>query len=231
MIVRTPGRRCWETHLLIRVGTGIALALLASSVWFLYGRIRLLESPHNPHYEVTHCFDCHEQRGSKMTAADCFECHDSHSRELLPGAVARRKLIGDKECTHPLKIVDSNAGRTVTQLCLGCHSAVNGYVAMANIADGTYVEIDISRTHPIGLQATETIYPKTLPTSTNGSIDCITCHDPHAQDKRMHLLRYYYPGNGRPPDFRPLCNDCHSDGWMPLRLKHTDVVRKAQRPH
>jgi hypothetical protein len=226
---RTPGRRYWETHKIISLGTAIAVTLLAGSLWFLYGRIKLLEKPHNPHYEPSHCFDCHESMGSKMTAEKCYDCHDRLTRQLLPGAVERRAKLSEQPCFHPLKLADrNNVERTPTQLCLGCHTNPKGYVAMANIRAGDYIEIDMSQTHPIGLMPGIEIYPRTLPLAENGAINCVTCHDPHGQDPRMRLLRYYYPGNGHPPDFRPLCNDCHPDGWMPLHLKRSDIIKDAK---
>lgn len=226
--MRTPGRRPWELKHSLRIGTFVAICMLASSLWFLYGRVELLESPHNPHYEANHCFDCHESMGSKMKADECFLCHNTLDRTLRPGALARRQaLVGDKKCSHPIKSLGRE--RTATALCLSCHKTVTGYVAMANISDGKYAEIDMAITHPIGLLPTETIHPKTLPLSQQtGAIDCITCHDQHAADRRLKMLRYYYPGNGRPADFRPLCLDCHDEGWLPLKVRPV-AVREARR--
>jgi len=100
---------------------------------------------------------------------------------------------------------------------------------MVDIAKKTYVEVDMAITHPIGLMPTETIHPRTLPLSREtGAINCITCHDQHAMDKRLRMLRYYYPGNGHPADFRPLCLDCHPEGWLPLKMM-PKAVKEAER--
>jgi len=231
MVMRSPGRRGWECKHTLRVGSMLAIFLLAGSMWFLYGRVKLLEKPHNPHYETDHCFDCHDALGSKMKAKDCFGCHSILTRELLPGTIAKREaLIGDKKCHHPLKTSGSGTQRTVTALCLSCHKNPKGLVAMTNISTGEYVEIDMKVTHPIGLMPTETIFPKTLPLSLQtGGIDCTTCHDQHSTDRRLRLLRYYYPGNGRPADFRPLCLDCHKDGWLPLKRLKAGAVIETKR--
>lgn len=200
--------------------------MLASSVWFLYARLEQLKGPHNPHFHTAHCFDCHEPMGSKMTAVECFNCHDSRTRELLPGAVEKRLALSPKQCSHPLKSNDPIAGRTPTQLCLSCHPNASGYVVLANVAAGIYAEFDMTATHPIGTMPTNHIFPKSLPLDKKtGAINCVTCHDPHGVDPRMRLLRYFYPGNGRPPSYTPLCNDCHPDEWMALKLKRKDIIR------
>mgnify|MGYP000347476543 CR=1 FL=1 len=227
--VRTLGRRVWETRLPVRFAGFVAICMLSVSVWFLWASVKRIQEPHSPHYSENQCFHCHEPMGSAMKSEDCFKCHDLLSRQLLPNAIEDRKKLTPKECSHPIKLYDKNSGRTVTQLCLGCHKTVSGYVAMINIATEKYVEIDMASTHPIGLMPTEEVYPKTLPLSDSGAINCITCHDQHATDKRLRMLRYYYPGNGHPPDFRPLCNDCHPDGWTPLRRDRADIVREVQR--
>lgn len=217
--MRTPGRRYFESHWHIRLAGSVAILLLASSVWFLYGRVQMLQRPHNPHFETAHCFDCHEQRGSKMKAEDCFGCHDSRTRELLPGAIEKRLAMSGTPCSHPLITTDPAHGRSVTQLCMRCHEVVNGLVVMTNIATGAYVEFDMTETHPIGTMPTEHVYPKTLPLDKkSGAINCISCHDPHATDRRMRMLRYFYPGNGKPASYSPLCRDCHPDEWIVLRL-------------
>lgn len=228
-VVRTLGRRVWETRLPVRFAGFVAICMLSVSVWFLSASVKRLQEPRSPHYAEHQCFSCHEAMGSKMSSETCFNCHDLRSRQLLPNAQAdRKKMIGDKNCSHPLKVYDHTDKRTVTQLCRSCHKTVNGYVAMVNISSKQYVEIDMSVTHPIGLMPTATIYPKTLPLSEAGAINCITCHDQHAVDKRLRMLRYYYPGNGHPADFRPLCNDCHPDGWLPLRMR-PDSIQETQR--
>lgn len=169
---------------------------------------------------------------STKDASHCFQCHDRLTRQALPFAQARLDTMSqDHRCLHQIKKVSSLAGadkRPVTALCLSCHKSINGYVAMVNIASNRYVEVDIAQAHPIGLMPTETIHPKTLPLSKQtGAITCITCHDQHGTDRRMHLLRLYYPGNGHPPDFRPLCNDCHEEGWLPLKPFKPDSMQKA----
>lgn len=229
--MRTPGRRYWESHWHIRLAGAVAVSMLTISVWFLYARVNQLRAPHNPHYSEDHCFDCHRGERGHDSTTDCYECHDRLTRGLRDGAMEKfMKVSKSGECMHDLR-GERIAGRerSVTALCLSCHKVVNGYVAMTNIADNRYVEIDISETHPIGLMPTDTIYPKTLPLSREtGAINCITCHDQHAIDRRMKMLRYYYPGNGHPADFRPLCNDCHVDGWLPMRFR-AKLVAPAQR--
>lgn len=229
-MVRTPGRRYWETHWHVRAAGAFAISLLVMAVWVLYHQMQELRTIHptNPHYNDKFCFECHERNGSKMAAGGCMKCHDPMTRALLANAVEDRKRISEKPCSHPIKLNDPAKGRTVTQLCLRCHKAVNGYVSMLNISKKIYVEVDMSMTHPIGLLPTETIQPRTLPLGKAGEINCITCHDQHATDKRLRMLRMYYPGNGHPPDFRPLCNDCHPDGWLPLK-PGLDAVREAPR--
>lgn len=232
MAPRNLGRRKWFDHWPIRLATGLGVFLMVASVVSLYFSVRGLRKPHSPHYEVNHCFDCHEARRSKMSAEDCFKCHDPLTRELLPNAVEDRKKMSKQPCLHPIKMVDDNGERSVTKLCLGCHESAKAYVSLMNINTGKYVEIDMAATHPVGLMPTEAIHPSTLPLSkSTGAINCTTCHDPHGTDKRFHLLRYYYPGNGRPADFRPLCNDCHPDGWMPLRLNAETIVRGSNDQH
>lgn len=234
MLMRTPGRRPLEVKAAIRAGSFVAAFLVFGSLWFLYGRIQLLENPHNPHYGTSHCDDCHATAGkpdhSPKDIDHCFTCHDLRTRELKPsarGQLDARLGIGSA-CAHGLKH-PMGEDRTVTSLCISCHRNVQGYVAMVDISSKKYVEIDMSVTHPIGLMPTETIYPKTLPLDrVTGAINCTTCHDPHAVDRRLKMLRYYYPGNGRPADFRPLCLDCHTDGWLPLKMR-TDAVREAKR--
>lgn len=230
-MVRTPGRRYWETHWHVRAAGAFAVTLLTMAVWVLFTQMRELKSirPVNPHYNDQFCFECHERNGSAMKADDCMKCHDPLTRALLPNAFEDRKRMMDKRCSHPIKIWDAAKGRTVTQLCLGCHKTVNGYVALMNISKKMYVEVDMSLTHPIGLMPTLTVRPRTLPLGPNGSIECITCHDQHATDKRLRMLRLYYPGNGHPADFRPLCNDCHADGWHPLKPEASDSVREVPR--
>ena len=228
--VRTLGRRMWETRLPIRFAGFVAICMLSVSVWFLWSSVRLLQRPHSPHYGTTHCFDCHEGNNNHPEHADCYTCHDILTRGLLPGAMAAMLKQSPKgTCLHDIKGKTVDGRRSVTSLCLSCHKSVNGYVAMVNIESKQYVEIDMAMTHPIGLKPTETIHPKTLPLSKEtGAINCITCHDQHAADKRLRMLRYYYPGNGHPADFRPLCNDCHPDGWLPLKVR-PDTVKETSR--
>ena len=236
--MRTPGRRPWEVKYAIRLGTFISFCMLASSIWFLYGRVEQLESPHNPHYGANHCDDCHQTDGRPDHSAKdteyCFSCHDRQSRAVLPGAPERLKEVrGSEGCAHAIKnegMQGFTTNRTVTALCLGCHKKPTGFVAMVDIVSKKYVEIDMKITHPIGLMPTATIYPRTLPLSREtGAINCTTCHDQHATDKRLRMLRYYYPGNGRPADFRPLCLDCHIDGWLPLKLLPEAVVKEGRK--
>jgi hypothetical protein len=217
--VRTLGRRIWETRLPIRFAGFIAIFMLSVSVWFLQGSVKRLQEPHSPHYGVNHCLDCHEGDGKHTEDLDCFTCHDKQTRELLPSA-------SSASCVHPVRGVDTplKSLRTVTALCISCHKKVTGFVAMVDISTGKYVEVDMAVTHPIGLMPTASIYPRTLPLSKEtGAINCITCHDQHAVDKRLRMLRYYYPGNGHPADFRPLCLDCHPDGWLPLKVRPKSV--------
>lgn len=236
MVMRTPGRRPWEVKYAVRAGTFISLCMLASSIWFLYGRVEQLESPHNPHYGATHCDDCHQtDDGPNHSAKDvehCYTCHDQQTRLVKEGAFAKLKEArGDSGCAHSIKNIGAkgfSTNRTVTALCLSCHKKPAGLVAMVNIATKKYVEVDMKVTHPIGLMPTATIYPRTLPLSKEtGAINCITCHDQHATDKRLRMLRYYYPGNGHPADFRPLCLDCHPDGWLPLKML-PEAVREVK---
>jgi hypothetical protein len=151
------------------------------------------------------------------------------SRGLLAGAYEKLKVKSPNgDCLHDLKTGDNplKSRRTVTALCISCHKKITGYVAMADISTGKYVEVDMAITHPIGLMPTESIYPKTLPLSKEtGAINCVTCHDQHAVDRRLRMLRYYYPGNGHPADFRPLCLDCHTEGWLPLKIRPRAVVQ------
>lgn len=225
---RTSGRRRWETHWSIWSILAVSLISVVYALFFLYARINQVRTHvHNPHYEADHCFDCHEANGSKMTAKDCYGCHDMLTRRLTFDARAKRAAMSEKPCTHPIKISDPARGRSVTGLCLSCHSTDKAFVAMINVQSNTYIEIDISATHPIGLMPTETIFPKTLPLNPGGQINCVTCHDQHGTDKRLHLLRLYHPGNGRPADFRPLCLDCHKEAWIPLGPKIADSVRES----
>lgn len=220
VVMRTPGRRNWEVRWVSWIGGMVAIAALSGSLWFAHGSWIRLHEPHNPHYDVTHCFDCHVSNGSKMSAEECFSCHDVNTRELLDGAVERRPALQEKPCFHPVKF------GWVTKLCTSCHKEVTGFVAMIDIKTKSYVEIDMSSTHPIGMMPTAAIYPKTLPLSKkNGAINCATCHDPHGKDRRMKMLRYYYPGNGRPADFRALCLDCHTDDWLPLKVRPESIQR------
>jgi hypothetical protein len=231
--VRTLGRRVWETRLPIRFAGFVAICMLSVSVWFLWASVQRLQEPHSPHYSDAHCFDCHQGGKDGHEEIRCYTCHDSRSRELLAGAdEALKALRPDGGCLHDLKVGNSllTSTQTVTALCISCHKKVTGYVAMLNIESGKYVEVDMSKSHPIGLMPTATIYPRTLPLSKEtGAINCITCHDQHATDKRLRMLRYYYPGNGHPADFRPLCLDCHTDGWLPLKLRPTTVQRAPRR--
>lgn len=224
------GRRYWESHLYFRMAGIIAISMLAISLWFTWTSVQELQAPHNPHYSANeHCLDCHQGSSKHNSDATCYECHDMLSRALKDGAQEKLQAKTGGACMHPIKKFTAGDNRTVTALCLSCHKNVQGYVAMINITDKKYVEVDMSITHPIGLMPTETIHPKTLPLSREtGAINCITCHDQHGTDRRMKLLRYYYPGNGHPADFRPLCNDCHPDGWIPLTVKPT-AVRRADR--
>jgi hypothetical protein len=230
-MVRTSGRRHWETWFTIRLGGLVAICMLATSVWFLYGRVSLLEKPHSPHYGTNHCYDCHRGDGGHKGHMECYNCHDMLTRQLLDGAHDRLHQISPSgECLHDLRVPKENGNRPVTALCRSCHKTVTGYVAMTNISDNKYVEVDIAEAHPIGLMPTETIYPRTLPLSKEtGAINCITCHDQHASDRRLKMLRYYYPGNGHPADFRPLCNDCHPQGWLPLKLRPRSVQEAPRR--
>jgi len=222
--VRTLGRRIWETRLPIRFAGFVAICMLSISVWFLWSSVKRLQGPHSPHYSVTHCFDCHEggRDGDGDGDARCFGCHDPLTREPLPHAIAITK---DGVCAHRLKTMEDDrlkTMRTATALCISCHKKITGYVSMVDISTGKYVEVDMSATHPIGLMPTETIHPRSLPLSREtGAISCTTCHDPHGTDIRLKMLRYYYPGNGRPADFRPLCLDCHSEGWLPLKVRRS----------
>lgn len=230
MAMRTPGRRYFESHWHVRLAGAISISMLAISVWFLYGRVEEARGPHNPHYGENHCFDCHRGDNKHENHIDCYECHDQLTRQLRPGAWDKfAKISKSGRCMHDLR-VESGGERPVTALCLSCHRNASGYVALTNITDGKYVEIDITETHPIGLMPSETSHPKTLPLSRkNGAINCVTCHDQHATDRRLKMLRYYYPGNGHPPDFRPLCNDCHEEGWMPMKMRAKHVVQAPRR--
>lgn len=228
MVVRAFGRRFWEMHLPIRIAGIVSISMLSVSVWFLYGAVERLKAPHSPHYSDKHCFDCHQGGGGKheYDTKECYQCHDARTRALLPSVTVSK-------CDHVLKDVSTDPQhlvRPVTALCISCHKKVTGYVALVDISSGKYVEVDMSVTHPIGLMPTETIYPRTLPLSKDtGAITCTTCHDQHALDHRLRMLRYYYPGNGHPADFRPLCLDCHEDGWLPLKLRAVHVGEAVRR--
>lgn len=227
MTPRNLGRRRWFDHWPIRLSIFLGVVLLVASIATLFYSIRTLQKPTSPHFTMEKCFSCHEAGNSKMTSDDCFHCHDRLTRELLPNAVADRMKITERPCFHPIKLVDDSGIRSITQLCLSCHDSPKAYVSLLNIKTGKYVEIDMGATHPVGLTPTETIYPHTLILEKDtGAINCVTCHDPHGNDKRLHLLRYYHPGNGRPADFRPLCNDCHLDEWLPLRLGARETITR-----
>lgn len=222
-IMRTPGRRVMDSRWTFRIAGMVATCMLAVSVWFTYGQVVELrnQTPINPHFKEKMCFVCHEAKGMKVDDMDCYRCHDLNDRSLKPNA---KSAAGG--CAHPIKGASGpgKVPRPVTQLCLSCHKKVTGLVALYDISRRIYVEIDISKVHPIGLRPTESIHPNTLPLSDSGAINCITCHDQHGMDPRMRLLRMYHPGNGHPADFRPLCNDCHADGWQPITMRVDDVV-------
>lgn len=233
--VKSPSRRYADFKWHFRLAGMAAVGILASSIFFLSGRVQELQGlhPHNPHFSQDHCFDCHEQHDKKkkrMGPEECFKCHDLLSRALLPNAKADMLKNNESSCVHPTRGTDPKVGSVPTLLCGGCH-APGGYVALYDISKKLYVEVDMAATHPVGLRPTATVYPRTLPLSHSGTIDCITCHDQHANDRRLRMLRLYYPGNGHPADFRPLCNDCHLDGWAPLTVNPRSAVRQSQGHH
>jgi predicted CXXCH cytochrome family protein len=118
---------------------------------------------------------------------ECVECHGMHTAE--GGA-----LIG----VQPFTPDNPNTGGTVqdvSSLCLGCHSTQGGIL-----------EVDLMRTHPIGIIPKRAQVPRDN-LSRDGTLTCTSCHDGHPSNANYMYLRAEVTGPG---DMGSLCGICHA---------------------
>ncbi len=119
---------------------------------------------------------------------ECVECHGIHTAQ---GAA----LIG----VEPFETENPSTGtvvRDVSSLCLGCHSDQGGIL-----------EIDLMRTHPIGIIPKKAQVPQDN-LSFEGTLTCTSCHDPHPSNPNYMYLRADVSGGG---DMGAFCEICHAE--------------------
>jgi len=117
---------------------------------------------------------------------ECVECHGIHTAE-------GKSLIG----VVPFEPENPSTGTAVTDvssLCLGCHSDQGGIL-----------EIDLMKTHPIGIIPKRAQVPRDS-LSVDGSLTCVSCHDPHPSNPNYMYLRADVTGGG---DMGIFCEICH----------------------
>lgn len=119
---------------------------------------------------------------------ECVECHGIHTAQ---GA----RLIA----VEPYEADNPNTGtsvRDVSSLCLGCHSEQGGVL-----------EIDLMKTHPIGI-IPKRAQPPRENLSVDGTLTCTSCHDPHPSNPNYKYLRAEVTGYS---DMGNFCQICHPE--------------------
>jgi predicted CXXCH cytochrome family protein len=137
--------------------------------------------------EVT-CTGCHSphwgegpgmMRGPERLV--CLECHSDVRTEIEAGASTHPLEVGGGRCTSCHQPHDAVAGpllaRERAELCAGCHESHSRFA------------------HPMGPNVPD-------PRTPGQTIDCLSCHYPHASDQKMML---------RASPERELCVSCHGD--------------------
>lgn len=114
------------------------------------------------------------------------------------------------ECTicHSTDTQGTKVGGDITKKCMTCHTKLyeNGYM------------------HPVDITPDKVSIPLDMPLSDNGSLTCVTCHDPHTPQKtpfgtKSVYLRRFEKG-------KAFCDICHMNA-MPTATGHQVVFRNA----
>ena len=119
---------------------------------------------------------------------ECIDCHGIHTAE--GGALIGVEPFEPENPSTGTLLSDSSA------LCLGCHSDQGGIL-----------EIDLMRTHPIGIAPKRAMVPPEN-LSPEGTMTCTSCHDPHPSNPNYMYLKGEVSGPG---DMGSFCEICHSD--------------------
>lgn len=119
---------------------------------------------------------------------DCTECHGIH-------AAKGRSLIA----VAPVEAANPTTGapvKDVSALCLGCHSAQGGVL-----------EIDLMKSHPIGITPKQAKVPAPN-LSLDGALTCMSCHDPHPSNPNY---KYLIGKVASAKEMGAFCAICHPD--------------------
>jgi predicted CXXCH cytochrome family protein len=158
------------------------------------------------------CVDCHEESLAEPSAANhpadgevrCVDCHSPHAG-LDPGIVRGperqvclrchvkiRRTIDRSVSSHPWRVEDGRCtachqphdapdspllAKARSELCAGCHETHSRF------------------THPMGPNVPD-------PSRPGKTVDCLSCHAPHASDQKMMLWA---------SEDRELCIRCHQE--------------------
>ncbi len=164
-----------------------------------------------PRTIVELCRECHDEKGSGSAAEHwlgqgvaCTSCHSphaglepamvrSHARALcLECHVAIREQLGKGFSVHPIA---ADEGR-----CTACHRLHDApsspllQAAPERVCAGCH-EQHARFAHPMGPNVPD-------PRDSSRTVDCLSCHDPHASGERMLL---------RASPERELCVGCHRE--------------------
>jgi predicted CXXCH cytochrome family protein len=119
---------------------------------------------------------------------ECIDCHGIHS--------AKGQSLIAVEPYAPQNPATGATVKDISTLCLGCHSTQGGIL-----------EIDLMQSHPIGIIPKRSKVPAAN-LSLDGTITCISCHDPHPSNPNYKYLR----GNvTKSTEMGSFCGICHPD--------------------
>ncbi len=149
-------------------------------------------------------------------ARGCGLCHAAHS--AAPGAYSLRSENAAGFAAQ--QAIGVSKLRPISESCLRCHGTPAVRMRQAEFAQavpaalerGTYLQLDLSDDHPVGLvepsvalrrttllRATGTVRPNGLRrVGTDPAIECTTCHDPHRRQTEVTAAEQ-----------RVLCAGCH----------------------
>lgn len=136
---------------------------------------------------------------------ECVGCHDIHDAK---GPILFKVAPNTK--AMPEGAANSKA---VAVLCLSCHST-------SEMGGEGIDPIDFHKSHPFGGRVNPKVANVPQELLRNGTMDCVSCHDPHPSNTNYKYLRVNTDGGKNMQDF---CQMCHASKVDRTAMKKVQI--------